>query len=223
MIDNRSNNKTREPNPQNQKEASMGVSRRDFLKLSGGTVLVASLGVNLDPAKAYAKDLRIKNAKVTTTVCPYCSVGCGILVYAENGKVIQVEGDPEHPINEGTLCSKGSSLVQMANNDTRLTKPMYREPGGTAWKEVEWDWALDRIARLVKDARDKSFKTISKAKVKEKQPDGTEIEVEKEFVVNRTDAIAHIGSAALDNEECYLLQKLVRSWGLVYIEHQARI
>ena len=201
----------------------MGVSRRDFLKLSGGTVLVASLGVNLDPAKAYARDLRIKNAKVTTTVCPYCSVGCGILVYAENGKVIQVEGDPEHPINEGTLCSKGSSLVQMANNDTRLTKPMYRESGGTAWKEVEWDWALDRIARLVKDARDKSFKTTSKGKVKEKQPDGTEIEVEKEFVVNRTDAIAHIGSAALDNEECYLLQKLVRSWGLVYIEHQARI
>jgi len=111
----------------------------------------------------------------------------------------------------------------MAVNDTRLRKPMYREPGGTAWKEVEWDWALDRIARLVKDSRDKSFKTISKAKVKEKQPDGTEIEVEKEFVVNRTDAIAHVGSAALDNEECYLLQKLVRSWGLVYIEHQARI
>jgi formate dehydrogenase major subunit len=223
MIDNRSNIQPRETHPQNQKEASMGVSRRDFLKLSGGTVLVASLGVNLDPAKAYAKDLRIKNAKVTTTVCPYCSVGCGILVYAENGKVIQVEGDPEHPINEGTLCSKGSSLVQMAVNDTRLRKPMYREPGGTAWKEVEWDWALDRIARLVKDSRDKSFKTISKAKVKEKQPDGTEIEVEKEFVVNRTDAIAHVGSAALDNEEWYLLQKLVRSWGLVYIEHQARI
>jgi formate dehydrogenase major subunit len=111
----------------------------------------------------------------------------------------------------------------MANNDTRVGKPMYREPGGTAWKEVEWEWALDRIARLVKDARDKSFMTVKKAKVKEKQPDGTEIEVEKEFVVNRTDAIAHIGSAAMDNEECYLMQKLVRSWGLVYIEHQARI
>ena len=88
---------------------------------------------------------------------------------------------------------------------------------------MEWDWALDRIAHLVKDARDKNFKTVSKAKVKEKQPDGTEIEVEKEFAVNRTDAIAHIGSAACDNEECYLLQKLMRSWGLVYIEHQARI
>lgn len=201
----------------------MGVSRRDFLKLSGGTVLVASLGVNLDPAKAYAKELRIKNAKQTTTICPYCSVGCGIVVYAENGKIINTEGDPDHPINEGALCSKGSSVSQLVNNETRVKKPMYREPGGTAWKEVEWDWALDRIARLVKDSRDKSFKTVSKAKVKETQPDGSVIEVEKDFVVNRTDAIAHIGSAALDNEECFILQKLVRSWGLVHIEHQARI
>jgi len=201
----------------------MGVSRRDFLKLSGGTVLIASLGVNLDPAKAYAKDLRIKNATQTTTVCPYCSVGCGIVVYAENGKIINTEGDPDHPINEGALCSKGSSVSQLVNNETRVKKPMYREPGGTAWKEVEWDWALDKIARLVKDARDKSFKTVTKAKVKETQPDGTVVELEKEFTVNRTDAIAHVGSAALDNEECYILQKMIRSWGLVYVEHQARI
>jgi formate dehydrogenase major subunit len=201
----------------------MGVSRRDFLKLSGGTVLVATLGVNLDPAKAYAKDLRIKNAKQTTTICPYCSVGCGIIVYQENGKIINTEGDPDHPISEGSLCAKGSSVSQLVNNDTRVKKPMYREPGGTAWKEVEWDWALDRIARLVKDARDKSFKKTTKAKVKEKQADGTMLDVEKEFVVNRTDAIAHIGSAALDNEECYILQKMIRSWGLVHIEHQARI
>ena len=201
----------------------MGVSRRDFLKLSGGTALIASLGVNLDPAKAYAKDLRIKNAKQTTTICPYCSVGCGLIVYAENGKIINTEGDPEHPISEGTLCSKGASVMQLANNDKRVGKPLYREPGATAWKEVEWEWALDRIARLVKDTRDKSFKTVTTAKVKEMQADGTELEVEKEFVVNRTDKIAHVGSAALDNEECYLLQKLVRSWGLVYVEHQARI
>jgi formate dehydrogenase major subunit len=88
---------------------------------------------------------------------------------------------------------------------------------------VEWDWALDRIARLVKDSRDKSFKTVTKAKVKETLSDGTVIEVEKDFTVNRTDGIAHVGSAALDNEECYILQKLIRSWGLVYVEHQARI
>ncbi len=201
----------------------MGVSRRDFIKLSGGTALVASLGVNLDSAKAYASELRIKNAKQTTTVCPYCSVGCGLIVYAENGKVINTEGDPDHPINEGTLCSKGASVMQLLDHKTRVSKPLYREPGAESWKEVEWDWALDRIARLVKDTRDKSFKTVTKAKVKEKQADGTEIEVEKEFVVNRTDKIAHVGSAALDNEECYILQKLIRSWGLVYVEHQARI
>jgi len=201
----------------------MGVSRRDFLKLSGGTVLVASLGVNLDPAKAYAQELRIKNAKQTTTICPYCSVGCGIVVYAENGKIINTEGDPDHPISEGTLCSKGASVSQLVNNETRVKKPMYRAPGATAWKEVEWDWALDKIARLVKDVRDKSFKTVTRATVKETQPDGTVIEVEKDFTVNRTDGIAHVGSAALDNEECYILQKLIRSWGLVYVEHQARI
>jgi len=201
----------------------MGVSRRDFLKLSGGTVLVASLGVNLDPAKAYAQELRIKNAKQTTTICPYCSVGCGIVVYVENGKIINTEGDPDHPISEGTLCSKGASVSQLVNNDTRVKKPMYRAPGATAWKEVEWDWALDKIARLVKDSRDKSFKTVTRAKVKETLSDGTVIEVEKDFTVNRTDVIAHVGSAALDNEECYILQKLVRSWGLVYVEHQARI
>lgn len=201
----------------------MGVSRRDFLKLSGGSMLVATLGVNLDPAKAYAQELRIKNAKQTTTVCPYCSVGCGIIVYQENGKIINTEGDPDHPINEGALCAKGSSVSQLVNNDTRVKKPMYREPGGTAWKEVEWDWALDRIARLVKDTRDASFKTTSRVKVKEKQADGTEVEVEKDVTVNRTDKIAHCGSAALDNEECYILQKMIRSWGLVYVEHQARI
>jgi len=212
-----------ETNPDYEKEASMGVSRRDFLKASGGTVLVASLGVNLSPAKAYAAELRIKNAKQSTTVCPYCSVGCGIIVYAENGKVVATEGDPEHPINEGALCSKGASVWQLANNENRVLKPMYREPGGTAWKEVEWEWALDRIARLVKDSRDNGFMTTSKSKVKEIQADGTEIEVEKDFVVNRTDSIAHVGSAALDNEECYILQKLVRSWGLVHVEHQARI
>jgi formate dehydrogenase major subunit len=201
----------------------MGVSRRDFMKISGSTVLLGSLGINLDPAKAYAQGLRIKDAKQTYTVCPYCSVGCGILVYTKDGKVVNTEGDPDHPINEGTLCSKGASLYQVINNDKRLLKPRYRAAGASEWKEVEWDWALDEIAKRVKDTRDKTFKIASKSKVKEKMPDGTEKDVEKDFVVNRTDSIAHVGSAALDNEECYMLQKLMRSWGLVYIEHQARI
>jgi formate dehydrogenase major subunit len=201
----------------------MAVTRRDFIKISGSTVLLGSLGINLDPARAYAQGLRIKNAKETKTICPYCSVGCGIIVHTANGKVINAEGDPDHPINEGTLCSKGSSLYEIINNPLRLTKPKYRAAGATEFKEVEWDWALDEIAKRVKDTRDRTFKLTSKSKVKEKQPDGTDKEVEKDFVVNRTDAIAHVGSAALDNEECYMLQKMLRSWGLVYIEHQARI
>lgn len=201
----------------------MSVSRRDFLKLTGGTLAVGAAGISLSPEEAVAQELRIKGAKQTTTVCPYCSVGCSILIHTKDGKVINVEGDPDGPINEGTLCPKGASLFQMVNNETRLRKPQYRAPGATEWKEVEWDWALNQIARKVKDSRDKSFKITSKNKVKEAKPDGTEVMVEKDFTVNRTDGIAHIGSAAMDNEECYVMQKLVRSWGLTYIEHQARI
>jgi formate dehydrogenase major subunit len=205
----------------------MSLSRRDFLKLTGGTAVAAGaaggVALSAEQAEAKEKELRIKDAKPTNTICPYCSVGCGILAYTKDGKVIHTEGDPDHPTNEGTLCSKGSSLYQIINNPTRLTKPKYRAPGSAEWKEVEWEWALDEIAKRVKDTRDKTFKTLSKSKVKEKQPDGTEKDVEKDFTVNRTDGIAHVGSAALDNEECYMLQKLLRSWGLVYIEHQARI
>ena len=203
----------------------MGLSRRDFLKLTGGTAVAGAVAAGLSPEDATAKEeeLRLKGATQTTTICPYCSVGCGITVHTKDGKVIYTEGDPEHPTNEGTLCPKGASLYQIINNPLRLTKPKYRAPGATEWKDVEWDWALDEISKRVKDTRDKTFKTTSKSKVKEKQPDGSEVESEKEFVVNRTDAIAHVGSAALDNEECYMLQKLLRSWGLVYIEHQARI
>jgi len=201
----------------------MDVSRRDFLKITGGSLALGSVSSGFSPGEAAAQELRIKNAKQTTTVCPYCSVGCSILIHTMDGKVVNVEGDPDSPINEGSLCPKGASLFQMANNETRLTKPLYRAPGALEWKEVEWEWALDQIARKVKDTRDKTFKSMAKSTVKDKKPDGTEVDVEKDFVVNRTEGIAHVGSAAMDNEECYLMQKLVRSWGLVYIEHQARI
>lgn len=202
----------------------MDISRRDFLKISGGTAVAAG-AIGLTPEEAAAKELelRTKGSAESTTICPYCSVGCGIIVQTRDGKVINTEGDPQHPINEGTLCSKGQSLFQIVNNQKRLTKPRYRAAGATDWKEVEWDWALTEIAKRVKDTRDRTFKLTSKSKVKEKQPDGTDKEVEKDFTVNRTDSIAHVGSAALDNEECYMLQKLLRSWGMVYIEHQARI
>jgi formate dehydrogenase major subunit len=200
----------------------MDVTRRDFFKISGSSLLLGTLGASAT-ADAEEEKLKIEGAKETKTICPYCSVGCGINVYTKDGKVIATEGDPEHPISEGTLCPKGASIMELVNNPTRVQKPLYRAPGAEAWKEVEWDWALDQIARKVKDTRDRTFKLTSRSKVKEKQPDGTDKEVEKEFTVNRTDAIAHVGSAALDNEECYLLQKMMRAFGLVYIEHQARI
>jgi len=190
----------------------MKITRRKFLKVSGtaaaGTVFWGGLGFDLSAAETYARELRIKGAKETTTICCYCSVGCGILVHTKEGKVINTEGDPDHPISEGSLCAKGGSLSQTANNENRLRKPRYRAPGSAEWKEVEWDWALDRIARRIKNTRDRTFTATSG---------------ESNLVVNRTDGIAHVGSAALDNEECYLIQKLVRSWGVTHIEHQARI
>ncbi len=201
----------------------MGISRRDFLKISGGSLLAGTVVLPGQEADAALQPSKIAGAKETKTICPYCSVGCGMIVHTINGKVINVEGDPDHPINEGTLCSKGQSMYQVVNNPLRLTKPKYRAAGASEWKDVEWDWALDEIAKRVKQTRDKTFQLTSKSKVKEKGVDGKDVEVEKLFTVNRTDAIAHVGSAALDNEECYMLQKLMRSWGVVYLEHQARI
>ncbi len=121
--------------------------------------------------------------------------------------MINTEGDPDSPINKGSLCSKGGSIYQMAVNENRLSKPLYREPYGTAWKEVEWEWTLEKIAENVKKSRDKSFKATN----------------DKGELVNRTEGIASVGSAAMDLEECYTYQKFLRGLGLVYIEHQARI
>lgn len=191
----------------------MKVTRRTFLKISGATaagIAAGSLGFDLSPIKAHAATLRknLKAAKESTTICCYCAVGCGALVHSTNGKVINIEGDPDHPISEGSLCSKGAALIQLsANNPRRLQKPMYRASYANEWKEVSWDWALDEIAKRIKKSRDASFVTKNA----------------KGQVVNRTDGIASVGSAAMDNEECYLYQKFLRSLGLVYIEHQARI
>jgi formate dehydrogenase major subunit len=186
-----------------------GLSRRDFLKLTGATAVAGTAATAAVPgtAEANERENRIKGATATTTICPYCAVGCGMIAYSKNGRIVHVEGDPEHPINRGSLCSKGSSLLQVADSDTRVTKPLYRAPGASDWKEVEWDWTFKEIAKRVKKTRDESFV--------EKNAKGQ--------VVNRCDGIAHVGSAALDNEECYILQKWMRSLGLVYIEHQARI
>ncbi len=200
----------------------MGVSRRDFFKLSGSGLAAATLGLNLEPIEARAEDLQIRYAKESTTICPYCAVGCGMIVHTLGGNVVNIEGDPDHPINEGALCPKGSSVYQLRDNKARLTKPLYRAAGASQWQEVTWDWAIDEIAKKVKKTRDTSFVATSKIKVKEKVG-ATEVEKEIEAVVNRTMGMTSVGSAALDNEECYLYQKFLRGLGLVYIEHQARI
>jgi formate dehydrogenase major subunit len=201
---------------------AMAVSRRDFFKLSGSGIAAATLGINLAPVEAKAEELQIRYAKESTSICPYCAVGCGMIVHTLGGNIINVEGDPDHPINEGSLCPKGSSVFQLRDNKARLTKPKYRAAGSSEWQEVSWEWTLDEIAKRVKKSRDESFMATAKIKVKEKV--GTvEVEKEIEAVVNRTMGIASVGSAALDNEECYLYQKFLRGLGLVYIEHQARI
>ena len=144
------------PNFTDKEAMVMRVTRRSFLKISGGVLAASGIGISLKPVSAYAKPLKIKYAKETTTICPYCSVGCSIIISTTSyGKVINTEGDPDSPINAGALCSKGSSLYQMSiNNTNRLTKPLYRAPYEGEWKEVSWEWALDKIARNVKKSRD---------------------------------------------------------------------
>src|ERR1051325_532759 len=170
-------------------------TRRQFLKgLTTGAVAVGALSqAGCAPA---IPPLKTRGATNTTTVCPFCGVGCGQVVSTKGGKVIHIEGDPGHPISEGTLCSKGASGIQVVNNPRRLQKVLYRAPGANAWQEKSWDWALERIAARVKETRDKSFKT----KV-------------NETTVNRTEAMACLGGSALDNEEAYLLVKLMRALG----------
>ncbi len=185
----------------------MDVSRRGFLKISGAALMASGIGVNLKPVSAYAEPLKIKYAKETTTICPYCAVGCSIIVSARNGKVINTEGDPDHPVNRGSLCSKGGSIYQLSVNENRMDKVLYRAPYASEWKAVSWEWALDKIAKNIKKSRDESFTITNK----------------KGQVVNRTNGIASVGSAAMDNEECFIYQKFLRGLGLVYIEHQARI
>ena len=190
----------------------MGMSRRQFLQ--GGALAAAGVALSGTPgeANADAPDTRIKGIKASTTICPFCAVGCGMLVHTKNGKVINIEGDPRHPINKGSLCSKGSSLFQIANNERRLQKIMYRAPGSDSFVEKNWDWALDRIALRMKETRDKTFKVNELNKKDNKQ-----------YVVNRTDGMAFFGGAGLDNEECYLWSKFSRAMGVAQLEHQARL
>jgi formate dehydrogenase major subunit len=191
----------------------MKVNRREFIQITGATaagLAVSGLGFDMRPVKAHAQMLKTRYAKETTTICCYCAVGCGAIVHTSkkgDGRVINIEGDPDHVINRGSLCSKGAGLTQLVENSERITDPMYRAPYSKEWKKVSWDWALGEIAKRVKTTRDASF----------------EAKNAKGQVVNRTGGIASVGSAALDNEECWIYQALIRAMGVTYIEHQARI
>lgn len=191
----------------------MDISRREFLKLAGGagsgtalSGLIAS-GVSLAPAVARAQELRIRNAKTTPSVCPYCSVGCATLVHTVDGKIVNIEGDPRSPHNEGTLCPKGAAIFQLHVNPNRPTQVLHRAPGAADWEVWDLERAMSRVAELVKKTRDETFI--------ERLPDGK--------LVNMTPAIFALGGATLEIEFNHIHQKLMRGLGIVAIENQARI
>src|ERR1051326_6824087 len=189
----------------------MTPTRRTFLK---ATALTSALGFDLAPAYAQSRDLKISRTTETRSTCPYCSVSCGIIIHTLGDKaknvtpaVIHVEGDPEHPINRGTLCPKGSSLEQDILNDRRLVKPQVRRPGGTDWQDIAWEDALNEIAAKIKKTRDDTFI--------EKDAQGN--------TVNRLESIAWAGGCTDTNEFNYLVVKTMRAMGVVHIENQARV
>ncbi len=203
------------------------ISRRDFFKYLGvgaaGAVLFE--GVSATPALAGENlpsfemgPFKLKKTKETASGCPYCGCGCSTIVYSENDKVVFIEGDPDSPINEGTLCPKGAALPDIHNfvnkkrqrvlNPNRLTEVLYRAPGSNQWEVKDWDWAIPEIAKRVKKTRDEHFE--------EKDANGV--------TVNRTMAICQMGSANINNEEDYLINKLMRgALGVVDLDHCARL
>jgi formate dehydrogenase major subunit len=191
------------------------LSRRDFLRTSagGGFALGGLLGFGMDlrAAQASVAKLKIANAQEVPSVCPYCAVGCGQIVSVRNKKIINIEGNPESPINRGTLCPKGAATYQLAVNDNRITKVLYRKPRGTEWETKSLDWAMDEIAKRTKATRDATLQEYWESPDKQKKR------------VNHTLAIASLGGATNDNEWNYVQCKLMRGLGVVFIENQARI
>src|SRR5687767_4747726 len=191
----------------------MEATRREFLRYATGagvgTALggLAGLGLTLAPARAKAQALRIKDSKTVPSICPFCSVGCATLIHVRDGEIINIEGDPRSPHNEGTLCPKGAAIYQLHKNPNRPTKVLHRRPGASSWEEMELEAAMDRVAQLVKQTRDETFV--------ERLPNGK--------LVNSTTQIFALGGATLDNEFNHIAQKFCRGLGIVAIENQARI
>lgn len=191
------------------------MDRRTFIKTTVvGGAAVSAFGFSLAPVYAQTQALKIARTSETRSTCPYCSVSCGVIIHtlgdrAKNAtaQVVHVEGDPDHPINRGTLCPKGASLEQDILNDRRLLKPQVRRPGATDWEDISWEDALNEIARKVKDTREATFI--------DKDPQGN--------TVNRCEGIAFTGGCTDTNEFNYLVVKTMRALGVCYLENQARV
>jgi formate dehydrogenase major subunit len=194
---------------------SSTISRQDFLKVAGigiGAVGLSELGFDVAQATMVAQQLHIAGATESHSVCPYCAVGCSLIAYTRtqpDGSVqlLQIEGDPDSPVNEGRLCPKGATAMQLAVSKRRVGQPMFRAAGATQWQAISWDDALNRLAQHIKDSRDRTFVTTD--------PKGQH--------VNRTEGIAFAGGATFSNEEGYIAAKVMRSLGLIYLEQQARV
>jgi len=193
------------------------MSRRQFLKVTASTLAGSSLalmGFSPEPALAEVRQYKLARTTETRNTCPYCSVGCGILMYglgdgAKNAtsSIIHIEGDPDHPVNRGTLCPKGASLIDFIHSPSRLKYPEYRAPGLSEWKRISWDEAFDRVARLMKDDRDKNFEAKNK--------DG--------ITVNRWLSTGFLAASASSNETGYITHKVVRTLGILGFDNQARV
>lgn len=194
-----------------------GMNRRQFFKVSAAMLSGSSMAaLGLAPQAALAEVRQYKLARMTETrnTCPYCSVGCGILMYglgdgAKNAKatIVHIEGDADHPVNRGTLCPKGASLIDFIHSPNRLKQPQYRAPGSDKWQTISWDEALDRIAALMKADRDANFV--------EKTAEGK--------TVNRWLTTGMLAASASSNETAYLTHKVVRSLGMLAFDNQARV
>jgi formate dehydrogenase major subunit len=193
------------------------MTRRQFLTLTGTTLAGSSLVVlGFSPREALAevREYKLQRATETRNTCPYCSVACGVLMYslgdrAKNAtaSIFHIEGDPDHPVNRGTLCPKGAGLIDFIHSASRLTQPQYRAPGSDHWQGISWDDALARIARLMKQDRDANFVA--------KTPEGR--------TVNRWLTTGMLAASASSNEVGYLTQKVVRSFGILAFDNQARV
>ena len=196
---------------------SANLSRRKFLTTTAGAVALGSLGlVGCQPQHEQASEpeahepetlLALTNVSRVRTTCGNCHNDCGVVVTVSDGVAVSIEGDPDHPVNEGALCAKGAALFTMYTSDHRLTKPLYRAPHSDKWEEKDWDWTLNQIARRVKDARDKDMILKNGAGQ----------------TVNRLESIFMMGTSHASNEECAVIHQAMRSLGVVHMDHQARV